>query len=206
MVRIRLRRVGAKRQPSYRIVVADSRSPRDGRYIEKIGFYNPRTEPATMTLDEARALYWLSQGAQPSDAVVRIMNKLGTTGRFERFRTGEDMEMLVAEAEAEAAARPPVDPRTRRDDLLPGRQAKAAKKAEAPEESAEPEAAQEAAQEVAQEAAPEAVAEGEVDAVVEAEVEAAAETEDEAAEDAELEAEAEAEVEEETASEEEASS
>jgi small subunit ribosomal protein S16 len=178
MVRIRLRRVGAKRQPSYRIVVADSRSPRDGRYIEKIGFYNPRTEPATMELDEARALYWLSKGAQPSDAVVRIMNKLGTTGRFERFRTGEDMAALVAEAEAEAAARPPVDPRTRRDDLLTGKKAKAVQEAETPDESAEPEAAQEAA--------PEAVVEGEVEA------EEAAETEEEAVEEAEPEAEAEA--------------
>jgi small subunit ribosomal protein S16 len=173
MVRIRLRRVGAKRQPSYRIVVADSRSPRDGRYIEKIGFYNPRTEPATMELDEARALYWLSKGAQPSDAVVRIMNKLGTTGRFERFRTGEDMALLVAEAEAEAAAHPPVDPRTRRDDLLTGKKAKAVKKAEAPDEP-----------EAAQETAPEAMAEGEVEAVE------AAETEGEAGEEVEPEAEA----------------
>ena len=71
MVRIRLRRVGRKKQPSYRVVVTDARSPRDGRYIEIIGFYNPRTEPATMTLKEERALHWLSVGAQPSDAVRR---------------------------------------------------------------------------------------------------------------------------------------
>jgi small subunit ribosomal protein S16 len=190
MVRIRLRRVGAKRQPSYRIVVADSRSPRDGRYIEKIGFYNPRTEPATMELDEARALYWLSKGAQPSDAVVRILNTLGTSGRFERFRTGEAMEMLVAEAEAEAAARPPVDPRTRRDDLLTGKKAKAVKEAAAPEAAT-------------LEAVAEAEVEAEVEAVEDAEAEDAAETEGEAAEDAEPEAAAEAEDEEETAPEEE---
>src|SRR5690606_21981707 len=100
MVRIRLRRVGRKKQPSYRIVVADSRSPRDGRYIEIIGFYNPRTEPATMTLKEDRALYWLQNGAQPSEAVQRILNKLGTTARLERLRKGEALETLVAEAEA----------------------------------------------------------------------------------------------------------
>jgi small subunit ribosomal protein S16 len=191
MVRIRLRRVGAKRQPSYRIVVADSRSPRDGRYIERIGFYNPRTEPATMELDEARALYWLSKGAQPSDAVVRILNTLGTSERFERFRAGEAMEMLVAEAEAQAAARPPVDPRTRRDDLLTGKKAKAVKEAAAPEAA------------TSEAATLEAVAEAEVEAVEEAEAEEAAEAEDEAVEDAEPEAAAEAEDEEEAAPEEE---
>ncbi len=126
MVRIRLRRVGAKKQPSYRIVVTEGRSPRDGRFIEKIGFYNPRTEPATMELDEARALYWLSTGAQPSDAVRRILDKLGTVERLARLRTGEAIEALVAEVEA--AGRPPIDPRTRRDDLreqATGKKAKA---------------------------------------------------------------------------------
>ena len=104
MVRIRLRRVGRKKQPSYRIVVADSRSPSDGRYIEVIGFYNPRTQPSTMTLKEDRALYWLSNGAQPSDPVRRILEKLGTLARYERLRKGEPIEALVAEAEAQVAA------------------------------------------------------------------------------------------------------
>jgi small subunit ribosomal protein S16 len=112
MVRIRLRRVGRKGQPSYRIVVADARSPRDGRYIEIIGFYNPRTQPDTMTIKEDRALYWLSTGAQPSEPVQRILDKLGTAARFERLRQGEALETLVAEAEAEAAARPPISPKT----------------------------------------------------------------------------------------------
>lgn len=114
MVRIRLRRVGRKKQPSYRIVVADSRSPRDGRYIEAIGFYNPRTEPETLTVKEERALYWLSVGAQPSEAVTRILTKLGTLARYERLRQGEALEVLVAEAQAEAEARGPVSPKTRR--------------------------------------------------------------------------------------------
>ncbi len=75
MLRIRLRRVGAKRQPSYRIVVAESTSPRDGRFVEVIGIYNPRTEPETVIIQEERALYWLSKGAQPSDAVARLLEK-----------------------------------------------------------------------------------------------------------------------------------
>jgi small subunit ribosomal protein S16 len=76
-VRIRLRRTGGKGQPSYRIVVADARSPRDGRFIETIGHYNPRTDPATHEIDADRARYWLSVGAQPSDAVARLLEKDG---------------------------------------------------------------------------------------------------------------------------------
>jgi len=76
-VRIRLRRTGAKGQPSYRIVVADSRSPRDGRFIEIIGHYNPRTDPMTYEIKDERARYWLSEGAQPSDAVARLLEKKG---------------------------------------------------------------------------------------------------------------------------------
>ena len=115
MVRIRLRRVGAKKQPSYRIVVADSRSPRDGKYIEAIGFYNPRTEPETITIKEDRALYWLSVGAQPSEPVQQILQKLGTWDRFQRLKNGEPLEKLLEEAEAAMAAREPVNPKTRRE-------------------------------------------------------------------------------------------
>lgn len=113
MVRIRLRRVGSKKQPSYRIVVADVRSPRDGRNIEVIGFYNPRTEPATMQVQEDRALHWLSVGAQPSDTVKYILTELGTIDRLARLHKGEALEALVAEAEAELAKRTPVSPKTR---------------------------------------------------------------------------------------------
>ncbi len=104
MVKIRLRRVGAKKQPSFRIVVTDSRSPRDGRFIEVIGFYNPRTEPETVTIQEDRALYWLDVGAQPTRAVQRLLVKQGTWGRFERLKQGEDIDALLAEAEAAALA------------------------------------------------------------------------------------------------------
>ncbi len=114
MVRIRLRRVGLKKQPSYRIVVADRESPRDGRIIENIGFFNPRTEPVLVTVDEARALHWLSVGAQPSEAVERLLKNLGTLERFERLKKGEALEALAAEAAAAAAARPPVNMKTRR--------------------------------------------------------------------------------------------
>jgi len=75
MVRIRLRRTGAKKQASYRIVVADQRSPRDGKFLEILGWYNPRTDPPTFEINNERAHYWLSQGAQPSEAVARLLNK-----------------------------------------------------------------------------------------------------------------------------------
>ncbi|MFQ5610688.1 MAG: 30S ribosomal protein S16 [Anaerolineae bacterium] len=98
MVKIRLRRVGAKKQPSYRIVVADARSPRDGRFIEIIGHYNPRTEPITVKVKEERALHWLSAGAQPTDAVSGLFRNLGTLDRFARLKQGEDLEKLLEEA------------------------------------------------------------------------------------------------------------
>jgi small subunit ribosomal protein S16 len=72
-VKIRLRRMGAKKRPSYRVVVADSRSPRDGRFIETIGTYNPLTDPPTTKVDADKARYWLSHGAQPTEAVARIL-------------------------------------------------------------------------------------------------------------------------------------
>ncbi len=86
MVRIRLRRVGAKKQPSYRIVVADKDAPRDGRFIENIGFFNPRTEPETVELNADRALYWLSVGAQPSEAVARLLKSKGVYAALESSR------------------------------------------------------------------------------------------------------------------------
>jgi len=119
MVKIRLRRVGAKKQASYRVVVADSRSPRDGRFIEVIGFYNPRTEPETVTIKEERALHWLSVGAQPTEPVVRLLKKQGTLARFERLKRGESLESLLAEAEEAARAAPEVSPGTRRGDVMP---------------------------------------------------------------------------------------
>lgn len=112
MVRIRLRRTGAKRQPSYRLVVADAEAPRDGRFIENIGFYNPRTTPDTLEINEERALYWLKVGAQPSESALRLLTRNGTLERFRRLKAGEPLETLVAEAQQAAQSRT-VDPRTR---------------------------------------------------------------------------------------------
>ena len=97
MLRIRLSRTGAKKQPSYRVVVADIESKRDGRVVERIGHYNPRREPTEYMIDEDRALYWLSVGAQPSDAVRRLLDNQGTYDRLTRLRKGEPREALVAE-------------------------------------------------------------------------------------------------------------
>lgn len=86
MVRIRLSRVGAKKQPSYRVVVADRESPRDGRIIERVGSYNPRTEPPTIQMEEDRVLYWLDKGAQPSEAVARFIKKAGLYEKLAEMR------------------------------------------------------------------------------------------------------------------------
>jgi small subunit ribosomal protein S16 len=87
LVRIRLRRMGKKKQPTYRVVVADSRMPRDGRYIESLGFYNPMTEPSTIELDAERALQWLKEGAQPSRQVENLLKIKGVWDQFQSSKT-----------------------------------------------------------------------------------------------------------------------
>jgi len=84
VVRIRLRRIGAKHRPIYRVVVADSRSPRDGSFIETIGHYNPLTDPASIDINEEKALKWLNYGAQPTDTVRSLLRKLGILDKFEQ--------------------------------------------------------------------------------------------------------------------------
>ena len=88
-VRIRLKRMGSKKRPFYRIVVADSRSPRDGRQIETIGHYNPLTEPAQVKIDEELALKWLKNGAQPSDTVRNLFSKHGIMEKFHNEKAGK---------------------------------------------------------------------------------------------------------------------
>jgi small subunit ribosomal protein S16 len=100
MVRIRLRRVGAKGQPSYRLVAADKESPRDGRFLEILGFYNPRTDPSTIQLKEDRIYDWIDKGAQPSDSAERVLKSAGTLDRYERYKKGESLETLLEEAKA----------------------------------------------------------------------------------------------------------
>ena len=82
-VKLRLTRVGKTKQPQYRIVAADSRSPRDGRFIEILGQYNPRTEPSTVNVDNAKVVKWLSQGAQPTDRVKKLLEISGAWAEFQ---------------------------------------------------------------------------------------------------------------------------
>jgi small subunit ribosomal protein S16 len=97
MLRIRLSRTGKKKQPSYRVVVANIESKRDGRVVERIGHVNPLMNPSEFKIEEDRALYWLSVGAQPSDAVRRLLEKQGTFDRLARLRQGEPLDMLISE-------------------------------------------------------------------------------------------------------------
>jgi small subunit ribosomal protein S16 len=100
MVRIRLRRVGFRNQPSYRIVVAEKESPRDGRFLEIVGFYNPRSNPSQLDVKEERVYHWLGKGAQPSESVTSLFKQAGLLDRFTRLQTGENMEKLLEEAKA----------------------------------------------------------------------------------------------------------
>jgi small subunit ribosomal protein S16 len=86
MVKIRLMRRGATKRPTYRVVVADSRSPRDGRFIEKIGRYEPLEDPSLIEIDEERALYWLSRGAQPTEQVTSLLRVRGIWEKFQAAR------------------------------------------------------------------------------------------------------------------------
>ena len=82
MLKIRLRRIGAKKKPSYRVVVADIRAPRNGAFVDIIGHYDPMTEPETIVIQEEKALHWLAQGAQPTDTTARLLGKAGILEKF----------------------------------------------------------------------------------------------------------------------------
>ena len=114
MVRIRFRRIGLKGQPSYRIVAADKEAPRDGRFLEILGFYNPRTEPSTLNIKEDRIYHWMKNGALPTESVGMVFKSAGILDRFERLKKGEAVEALLAEA-AEAATKRGTSVKTRRD-------------------------------------------------------------------------------------------
>ncbi|MEE9216202.1 MAG: 30S ribosomal protein S16 [Anaerolineales bacterium] len=143
MVRIRFRRVGARNQASFRIVAADKESPRDGRFLEVLGMYNPRTNPSTVRVDEARLFHWMSNGAQPSDSVVQTLQTRGTWERWERFKGGESLDILIQEAEAATVE---VDPRTRRDDQIGQRSTKRRRHPDAEPAPEEPKAEAEVAE------------------------------------------------------------
>jgi small subunit ribosomal protein S16 len=197
MVRLRLRRVGRKKQPSYRLVAADREAPRDGKFLEIIGFYNPRTEPATIQFKEDRIYDWMSKGAQPSDSVDKLFKTIGLWERYERFKAGEDLEKLLEEARVAEESRN-VSLKTRRD--APVKKAAAKAEEPAPEAKEEP-AAEEAAPEVVEEPVVEEEAAPEAEEEPAAEEEAAPEAEEEpaAGEEAAPEAEEEPAAEEEAA-------
>ncbi|UYN90403.1 MAG: 30S ribosomal protein S16 [Anaerolineales bacterium] len=144
MVRIRLRRVGGHNQASFRIVAADKESPAKGRFIEVLGSYNPRTKPATIALQEDRIYHWISNGAQPSESAQQVFQQAGLMARYERFKAGESLETLLAEADAAAKIRN-ADGRT----SFPAPATSSRKKA-APAPAAAPAAAAPAAEAVAE--------------------------------------------------------
>jgi small subunit ribosomal protein S16 len=127
-VKIRLMRVGKKKQPSYRVVVADGRSPRDGRYIEIIGQYGPRQEPSLVAIDDEKALAWLRKGAQPTEQVQKLLTE---TGVWERYQTERGRTVSRAKQ----------GPKRTEPKLSKKAQARAAAPAEAAAAPAEPAAA-----------------------------------------------------------------
>ncbi len=94
-VKLRLRRMGKKKQPIYKVVAADARSPRDGKFIEAIGLYNPKTDPATVEIKEARAMYWLGVGAQPTDTVKNLLSHQGIMLKRELMNQGLSEEKIT---------------------------------------------------------------------------------------------------------------
>lgn len=201
MVRIRLRRVGSKKQPSYRIVAADKESPRDGRFLEILGFYNPRTEPPTLNMHEDRIYAWMSNGAQPSESVEKLFKSAGLLDRFDRYKKGESIEVLLEEAEAAEEERAGSLKTTH---VTPSKSTKAKTKTQAKVE-AEPEPEAEAPVEVEAEAPEEPEAEApqepEAESPEEPEAEAPQEPEAEVPDEPEAEAPQEPEAEEETSDE-----
>lgn len=157
-VKIRLKRMGKIRNPFYRVVVADSRKKRDGRVIEEIGTYNPKTEPSTISIDNERAAYWLSVGAQPTEAVAALLKITGATGEKSTLKTAEakaDKAALFDAALKELHAEPKKDATTakkkadKKADEAPAEEAKAD---DAPAEEAKTE--EPSGDEAAAEAAP----------------------------------------------------
>ena len=160
MVKIRLMRVGKRKQPYYRVVVADSRSPRDGRIIENIGKYHPRSHPSLIEIDQERALHWLQNGAQPSDPVRVLMEKTGIWGQFTGKGPTEPVapppekatpsKKKAAAAAEEAAAEPAAEeaaPAEPPADEAPAAEAPAEPAAEEPAEAPAEPAAEEPAEE-----------------------------------------------------------
>jgi small subunit ribosomal protein S16 len=131
--RIRLRRMGAKKRPYYRVVVADQRAPRDGRFIENIGKYHPLEDPSLIEIDEERALHWLRTGAQPSEQVQNLMTKIGI---WEKFAADRPRAAKVNSKDKKVREGKPDAPKTSKK--AQARAAEAATKAAAPAVAEEP--------------------------------------------------------------------
>ena len=171
-VKIRLKRMGSKKNPFYRIVVADSRKPRDGRFIEEIGYYNPLTEPKILRVDADKANSWIKNGAKPTDTVERLFKENAVyeaTGNFDNtdVQKAKREEKMAAERKARAEREAELD---RLDEEAKEKKAKEAEEAKAAAEAAAAEA--EAAEAEAEEAEE---AEGEEEVAEEAEAEEVAE-------------------------------
>ena len=153
-VKIRLMRVGKKKQPTYRVVVADGRSPRDGRYIEIIGLYQPRQDPSAFTVDDEKVLSWLSKGAQPTEQVHRLLVGSGLWEQYESARSSQSTAAKVAvrRAKGHAAARDEEAKAKAKADAAAAVEAKAAADAAAAEakEAANAAAAEAAAADVSE--------------------------------------------------------
>ena len=144
MLKIRLSRVGKKKRPSYRVVVADSRAPRDGAFIENIGHYNPLTDPATIAIDEEKALKWLRQGARPTERVAILLAKLGIIEKPTKKHT----EKLAKQLEEKPAKKPKKEPAKEKPSVEPEAVEEPAVEKPAKEKpSVEPEAEQKPADE-----------------------------------------------------------
>jgi small subunit ribosomal protein S16 len=152
-VRLRLRRMGRKKRPFYRIIAADQRAPRDGRFIETIGYYNPLTNPHTIEVKKDRALYWLKNGAQPSDTVASLFRQTGVMIEFSLHKQGKDDAYVNAELEKWATTKAQkraeieaqhADAQKREQAALAAEARKAAEEAKAEEAKAEEAKAEEA--------------------------------------------------------------
>jgi len=171
LVKIRLRRMGAKKKPFYRLVVADARSPRDGRFIEQLGIYDPLTSPATIRIDGPKVQEWLAKGAQPSDAARSLLQREGII-QGAAIRHPKAVNVGAVKKEPKPAAKRVEAEPTAAAAAVAGDEAEAVAVAEPEVDAdAEPEAVAEAEPEVVAEAEPEVVAEAEPEAAAEADAE-----------------------------------
>ena len=173
-VKLRLRRMGKKRQPIYKLVAADVRSPRDGRFIESIGLYNPKTEPSTVEINEERALYWLSVGAQPTTTVKNLLSAEGILYKIELMKKGlsdADLDKAMAEWQLDRQTKKSNAKSKAEKAKAEAEEAKAKAKADAEKAEAEAKAKEEAEAKAKEEAEAKAKAEAETTVADETKIE-----------------------------------